>query len=265
MIGAIVGDIAGSLHEGARPRRRDLPLFAEGARFTDDTVCTLAVAESLLSTGTLDGVADDLRRWVRRYPHAGYGRMFLDWAFADDAGAYGSWGNGGAMRVGAVAWLAKDEAAALALARRSAAVTHDHPHAVAGTQAVTLAAWLARTGVPVAQIRARLISETGWVLPASPEAAADLYACDVSAAGSVPPALICALCAEDFESAIRHAVWLGGDTDTIAAMAGTVAEARFGVPQALIAEARARLPDDMLAVLDAFDRRRSNGGRPATP
>ena len=263
MIGAIIGDIAGSRYEGAWPRRRDLPLFADGARFTDDTVCTIAVAEALLLDGTLDCVADRLRWWVRRYPDAGYGGMFLAWAFADGAGAYGSWGNGGAMRVGAVPWLAANEADLLALARRSAAVTHDHPDAVAGAQSVAMAAWLARGGTSVGAIRTRLIRDTGWALPSGPEDAVDLYPCDVSAAGSVPPALVCALCAEDFESAIRHAVWLGGDTDTIAAMAGVVAEARFGVPPELVAEARLRLPDDMLKILDAFERRRASGCRPA--
>lgn len=263
MIGAIIGDMAGSPHEGARPRRRDLPLFADGARFTDDTVCTIAVAEALLLDATSDRVAGCLRRWVRRYPDAGYGGMFLDWAFTDGAGAYGSWGNGGAMRVGAVPWLAANEADVFALARQSAAVTHDHPDAVTGAQSVAMAAWLARSNVSAGAIRSRLIRDTGWALPSRPEDAADLYPCDVSAAGSVPPALVCALCAEDFESAIRHAVWLGGDTDTIAAMAGVVAEARFGVPPDLAAEARTRLPDPMLTVLDAFERRRATDYRPA--
>ena len=139
MIGAIIGDIAGSLFEGTWPRRRDLPLFADGARFTDDTVCTIAIADALMSTEGADAFADSLRFWVRRYPNAGYGGMFLDWAFAE-GGAYGSWGNGGAMRVGAVPWLAADAAQVLDLSRRSAAVTHDHPDGLAGAEAVALAA-----------------------------------------------------------------------------------------------------------------------------
>ncbi len=265
MIGGIIGDIAGSLHEGTRTRRRDLPLFADGARFTDDTVCAVAVADALMTTPDADGIARSLRRWVQRYPDAGYGPMFLRWAFADDAPAYGSWGNGGAMRVGAVAWLATSEPEVLALARCTAAVSHDHADGIAGAQAVALAAWLARQQRPAAAIRERLEADFGWALPHRPEDAVRLYPCDVSAAGSVPPALVCALCADDLEAAIRHAVWLGGDTDTIAAMAGVVAEARFGVPAALVAEARARLPEDILGVLDAFERRRASDCRPARP
>ncbi|NBC31770.1 MAG: ADP-ribosylglycohydrolase family protein [Alphaproteobacteria bacterium] len=249
MLGAIIGDIAGSIYEADNIRSKDFPFFGPGSRFTDDTVCTLAVAEALLEDGD---VAETLRRYARRYPDAGYGGMFVQWAFTDDAPAYGSWGNGSAMRVAPVAWAAESEAAVLALAAQSAAVTHDHPDAVAGAQATALAIWLARHGAAAAAIRETIGRRFGYDLDQS---LADLHgrsSFDVSCRGTVPPALISALSAADFEDAVRTAISLGGDSDTIACIAGSVAEPLYGIPDWMAAEARARLDDRLRAVLDRF-------------
>ena len=143
MLGAIAGDIIGSIYEAAPIKTKDFALFGRGVTFTDDTVCTVAIADALLSGGDF---ARYLRAYVRRYPGRGYGGRFARWAETPNMAAYGSWGNGAAMRVSSVAWLATDEGNALEAAARSAAVSHDHPDAIAGAQATVLAIWLAPHG-----------------------------------------------------------------------------------------------------------------------
>lgn len=255
MLGAIAGDIVGSRFEGHPAPPEGFALFHRDCRFTDDTVCTLAVAEALRSG---DGFAETLRRFVRRYPDAGYGGMFLQWAFADDAPAYGSWGNGAPMRTAAVGWWADSEAQALDLAAAQAAVSHDHPDAIAGAQAVTLAILHLRQGAAPEDVRADLAGRFGYDLRA--ETALTRRGFDVSAAGTVPPALAAAFEAADWEQAVRTAVGLGGDTDTLACVAGAVAEAIHGLPRAVAAQARERLSEDLRAVLDDFQAAASNRG-----
>lgn len=249
MLGAIAGDIAGSRFEGDPAPPAGFALFHRDCRFTDDTVCTLAVAEAL-ATGA--GFAPTLRAFVRRYPDAGYGGMFLRWAFSDDAPAYGSWGNGAPMRVAAVGWWARSEAEALELAAAQAAVSHDHPDAVAAAQAVALAILWLRGGSAPAAVCDRLTARFGYDL--RPEVALRGGVFDVSAAGTVPPALAAAFGAAGWEEAVRTAVCLGGDTDTLACIAGAVAEALHGLPGPIADQARARLTGDLRAVLDRFAR-----------
>jgi ADP-ribosylglycohydrolase len=249
MLGAIVGDIVGSIYEARPIKTKDFPLFGPGVTITDDTVCTVAVADCLLSGGDF---ADHLRAWVRRYPHAGYGGMFLRWAFADDMGPYGSWGNGSAMRVSPVAYAAPDLETAMRLAERSAIVTHDHPEAVRGAQAVAVAIRLALEGSTPGQVRQFITARFGYDLSESVGCIRSRYGFDVSCAGTVPPAIICAAEAEHFEDAIRNAVSLGGDSDTLACITGAIAEALYGVPQWIVTEAKARLSEDILNVLERF-------------
>jgi ADP-ribosylglycohydrolase len=249
MLGAIIGDIVGSIYEHDNIKTKDFPLFAEGATFTDDTVCTVAIADGLLSGGDF---ADHLRTWVRRYPHAGYGGMFLRWAFADDMGPYGSWGNGSAMRVSPVAYAAVEIEAAMLLAERSAIVTHDHPEAVIGAQAVTMAIQLAHQGHGRDQIRNAVEQRFGYDLKETVDSIRSWYAFDVSCRGTVPPAIICALGATNFEDSLRNAVSIGGDTDTLACITGGIAEALFGVPEWIAEEALARLDNDLRAVVERF-------------
>jgi ADP-ribosyl-[dinitrogen reductase] hydrolase len=248
MLGAIAGDIIGSRFEGHRGPPRDFALFHPYCRFTDDTVCTLAIAEAILGEGDF---AASLRAFVRRHPDRGYGGMFVHWAFTDGAPAYGSWGNGAPMRVAGVGWLASDEAEAMDLAAAQAAVSHDHPDAVAAAQAIALAILLLRQGVPPRRVRQRIAAEFGYDL--EPERALTRGGFDMSAAGTVPPALTAAFEARDWEGAVRTAVCLGGDTDTLACIAGAVAEAIHGVPADIAAQARSMLTDDLREVLERFE------------
>jgi ADP-ribosylglycohydrolase len=185
MLGAIAGDIIGSIYEAAPIKTKDFPLFGDGVTLTDDTVCTVAIADALLSGGD---VAQFLRAYVRRYPGRGYGGLFLRWARTPGMPAYGSWGNGAAMRVSAIAWLASEEADALAIAARTAAVSHDHPDAIAGAQAAVLAAWLARHGADPRSIRREIAARFDHDLRQSVEQIRAWYAFDVSCRGTVPAA-----------------------------------------------------------------------------
>lgn len=253
MLGAIAGDIIGSRFEGhsAPPARFDL--FHRNCRFTDDTVCTLAVAEAL-RTG--HGFAPTLRAFVRRHPDAGYGAMFLRWAFTDDAPAYGSWGNGAPMRVASIGWWAATEDEALELAAKQAAVSHEHPDAIAAAKVVALAILQLRQGAAQAALRDRLSAQFGCDL--RPQTALRRGGFDISASGTVPPALAAAFDAADWEGAVRTAVCLGGDTDTLACITGAVAEAIHGVPGPIGDQVRARLTGDLRSVLDRFEQARAN-------
>jgi ADP-ribosyl-[dinitrogen reductase] hydrolase len=225
-------------------------LFHPRCRFTDDTVCALAIADALLGERDFAG---SLRALVRRHPDRGYGSMFIDWAFSDDAPAYGSWGNGAPMRVAAVGWLASTEAEALSLAAAQAAVSHDHPDAGAAAQAVALGILLLRQGLSVGHVRERLTRDFGYDL--RPERALSRGGFDVSAAGTVPPALTAAFESKDWQGAVRTAVCLGGDADTLACIAGAVAEAIHGVPAEIADRACSHLTKDLRYILDRFDAR----------
>jgi ADP-ribosyl-[dinitrogen reductase] hydrolase len=245
VLGAVAGDIIGSRFEGHRSPPRDFALFHPDCRFTDDTVCSFAVADALLGDRNF---AASLRAFVRRYPDRGCGGMFLAWTFAKYAPAYGSWSNGAAMRVAAVGWLARNEDEALAWAEAQAAVSHDHPDAVAAAQAVALAIFLARQKSSSRDsLRRRLAHRFGYDLTPERAAAADGF--DLSAAGTVRTALTAALDAEGWEGAVRA----GGDTDSLACIAGAGAEAIHGVPAEILKIARSYLTPDLTAVLERFE------------
>jgi ADP-ribosylglycohydrolase len=233
MLGAIAGDIIGSRFEGGPPPPEGFELFHRECRFTDDTVCTLAVAGALM--GGRD-VAAELRAFVHRHPGRGYGGMFARWARDRRAGPYGSWGNGAPMRVAAAGWLATTEAEARAHAAAQAAVSHDHPDAVAAAEAVAVAILRLRRGGAPAATLAEVADAFGYDIV--PERALAGGGFDISAAGTVPPALAAVASADDWEGAIRRAVGLGGDTDTLGCIAGAVAEAAFGLPAPVAAAAR---------------------------
>jgi ADP-ribosyl-[dinitrogen reductase] hydrolase len=248
MLGAVAGDIIGSRFEGHPSPPCDFELFHPDCRFTDDTVCALAVADALL--GGLD-FAGSLRTFVRRHPGRGYGGMFLQWAFTEGAPAYGSWGNGAPMRVPAVGWLAKKEDDLIELAKAQASVSHNHPDAIAAAQAVALAIFLARHGMPRDSIRRNLMERFGYDL--TPERVLVGGHFDVSAAGTVKSALAAALESEDWESGVRAVICLGGDTDTLACITGAVAEAIHGIPAEVADAARSYLTEDLMAVLTGFE------------
>ena len=249
MLGAIAGDVIGSVHEGRASPGTDFPLFADHARFTDDTVLTVAVAEALRSGSAF---REALREWAQRYPDAGYGGWFRHWLDHPTAGPYNSFGNGAAMRVAPVAWAYDDERSVLEQAERSAAVTHDHPEGIRGAQAVAAAIRLARLGGGRHRIAELLTDRFGYDLSASLSELRQ-RGFDVTCQGTVPAAAIAFLNADDFEGAVRYAVSIGGDADTLACIAGAMAEAFFGgIPEAIREETRARLDTVLLDEIDIF-------------
>ncbi len=258
MLGAIAGDIIGSVYEGRQSwralRRPDFePLFAPKACFTDDTVLTVAVAESILTGRDL---TDLLKEYGRAYPGAGYGGKFAEWALSDERAPYGSWGNGSAMRVAPVGFAYGMLDEVLIRARWSAEVTHDHPEGIAGAQATAAAIFLARTGSTRSDIAAYIERKFGYHLGTSIDDMRPTFGFDVSCRGTVPPAIRAFLESDDWEHAVRLAVSLGGDADTLACITGGIADAFYGgVPPAVRAEVMARLDDRMLGVIEAFEDR----------
>ncbi len=256
MLGAIAGDIAGSAREWHRAESREFDLFPPRADFTDDSVLTIAVAEALLTArtaGQSPDYASAIYAYGRKWPGRGYGGMFRSWLASSDPKPYNSFGNGSAMRVSAVGWAFSDESQTLLEAKRSAEVTHDHPEGIKGAQAVALAIFLARNKSDKETIRSRIGSDFGYDLGRTVEEIQPGYSFDVTCQGSVPEAIIAFLDASDFESSLRNAIWLGGDADTQACIAGSIAEAFYGgVPPSVEAEVRARLPKVLLEVVDRF-------------
>lgn len=236
MLGAIIGDIAGSLYEFESPKTKDIELFVEGSRLTDDSIMTVAVGCACADSDLQDekdfklSVMWYMRRIGRQYPRAGYGGMFYRWLISDVMPAYNSFGNGSAMRVSPVAWVADSLEQAETLAKWSAEVTHNHPEGIKGAQAVASAVYLARQGKTKEELKA-YIEAHYYALDFTLDEIRPNYSFDVSCQGSVPQAIQCFLEATDFEDAIRNAISLGGDGDTIAAMAGAIAEAYYGIPE----------------------------------
>jgi ADP-ribosylglycohydrolase len=253
MIGVIAGDVIGSVHEHTRIKSTAFPLFDARSSFTDDTVLTVATAYAIL-TGTSYETA--YRDFGRRYPDAGYGGMFVQWLFAAHPRPYNSWGNGSAMRVAPVGLACVSVDDVLKEAERSAAVTHDHVEGIKGAQATALAVFLARSGRSKAAIRDELTGRFGYDLSGSIDMIRPGYEWDVSCQGSVPAALVAFFESTDVEEAIRLAISLGGDADTLAAIAGGIAHAFYRyVPRAIVEPLRERLPAEFLDVIDEFERR----------
>lgn len=255
MIGAIAGDIIGSTREWNSTKRLDFELFTTSSHYTDDSVMTIAVAAAILEARENGGTPDyraQILKLARQYPHAGYGEGFKRWFAAKDPQPYQSWGNGSAMRVSAVGWAFDDLKSVLREAERSAAVSHDHVEGIKGAQAVALAVFMARTGSSREEIRSRVSSEVGYDLSRTVGEIRPRYSFDVSCQGSVPEAIIAFLDSDDYESAVRNAVSLGGDADTQACIAGAIAEAMWGMPPWIAADAKAQLPADLLEIVNRF-------------
>lgn len=264
MYGAILGDMIGSPYEFDRGKKtKDFPLFIEESHFTDDTVMTIAVADALLgvTAEAPDGVIcediiSSLHRWGRKYPHAGYGGRFRNWLRSGDREPYGSYGNGSAMRVSSVGWLYDTIEETRRIARLTAQVTHNHPEGIKGAEATASAIFLARTGSSKEEIRDYIIREFEYDLSRTCDEIRPQYHHIVSCQQTVPEAVTAFLEGTDFEDVIRTAVSLGGDCDTLTCIAGSIAEAFFGVPILYEAECKARLPEDMLTVMSRFDEAR---------
>ena len=255
MLGAIAGDVIGSVFEGWSGSMSPgfEPLFQIGARFTDDTVLTVAVAETLLHGGDL---VDALKRHARSYPNAGYGGTFRRWFLSDERAPYQSWGNGSAMRVSPAGFAAGTLEEALGLAKWSAEVTHDHPEGIKGASAAAAAIFLARTGHGKDAIRAYVARTFGYALDARLDDLRPTFVFDVSCQGTVPPALLAFLESTDYEHAVRLAVSLGGDTDTLACITGGIAQAFYGgVPGPIRNQALDRLDARLRGVVEEFEAR----------
>jgi type I restriction enzyme M protein len=257
MIGAIVGDIAGSRFEWRNIKTKEFDLLADGCRFTDDSVMTLAVCDALLSCeNERDNLGAQagrrLQEYGRAYPDAGYGTSFWRWLKAKEPRPYNSWGNGAAMRVSGCGWAAGSVEEAAALSRAVTEVTHDHPEGLRGAEAVAVAVYLARTGADLPTIRSHITGRY-YALDFTLDQIRDGYTFDVSCQGSVPQALEAFFESRGFEDAVRNAVSIGGDSDTIAAIAGSVAEAYYGVPADIRQRALAFLDEKLLSTLAAFE------------
>ncbi|MEQ1803002.1 MAG: ADP-ribosylglycohydrolase family protein [Gammaproteobacteria bacterium] len=250
MLGALIGDIAGSIYEWKNHRSKDFPLFGPRCDYTDDSVCTVALADALL-TGA--DPARHLQAWCRRHPNRGYGGMFRQWIHEPAPVPYNSFGNGAAMRVSSAGWLADDAPAVAALSDRITAITHNHPEGLKGARATAHAILRARQGAPASQIRDEVTLAFGYDLTRTVDGIRPGYQFNETCQKTVPEALICVLSATGFEDAIRNAISIGGDSDTVAAIAGSVAEAMFGIPPEIAEQGRRYLPTDMLEVLRRFE------------
>jgi ADP-ribosylglycohydrolase len=248
MLGVIVGDIVGSIYEFNNHRSKDFPLFQKHCRFTDDTILTIATADALMTD--LD-FASKYRSYGVKYPSS-YGGFFRKWIHDETQGPYNSFGNGSAMRVSPVGWMFDTEEEVLAMAEASAAVTHNHPEGVKGAQATALAVFWARNGRTPADIVDGIEAQFGYDMSTPVDEIREFYEFDVTCQGSVPEALRCYLEADGFEDTIRNAISIGGDSDTLAAIAGSIAEATWGVPEEIGEEALGRLDDDLLAIHNRF-------------
>ncbi|MCK4667685.1 ADP-ribosylglycohydrolase family protein, partial [Candidatus Dependentiae bacterium] len=239
MLGAIVGDVVGSVYEWNNIKTTEFPLFKSISKFTDDTVLTIAVADTLLHD--LD-YAETFKEYTRKYPGRGYGGNFSRWVKTDSNEPYNSWGNGSAMRVSPVGWVFNSLQIVLDQAKKSADVTHNHPEGIKGAQAVASAIFFARSGEEKKIIKAFIMDEFGYNLDRSLAAIRPSYKFDVSCQGTVPEAIIAFLESENFEDAIRKAISLGGDSDTLACITGSIAEAFYKeIPEEIEKETLSRL------------------------
>lgn len=253
MLGAITGDVVGSVHEWAGTKTKAFPLFTPASSFTDDTVLTIAVAECLLDGG---GYVNAFHRWTHAYPGAGYGGRFAQWAFHRRRDPYNSMGNGSAMRVSPVAWAFDALDDVLDEARRSAVVTHDHEEGVRGALATAAAVFLARKGEDKPTIRREVERIAGYDLSRTLDELRPGYVFDSGCPGSVPQSIIAFLESESYEDALRNAISLGGDADTMAAIAGAIAEPFYGgVPADIQGPVLERLDDDIRSVIARFSAR----------
>lgn len=261
MYGAILGDIIGSPYEYHHgERRKDFPLFIRRSRWTDDTILTAAVADALMTAGPEASEEEmarkaeaALRRWALMYPHAGYGGMFKAWFMTPDAAPYDSYGNGAAMRVSAAGWLYDSLPRTLRAARAVTLPTHGHPEGIRGAEATVAAIYFARCGASKKELLEAVTSRFGY----------ELYPCDAirriphlsaSCMNALPAALSAFAEGRDFEDVVRTAVSLGNDTDTVGAIAGSIAEAYYGVPDALRTAVRRMVTVDVWEVIERFER-----------
>ena len=252
MLGAIIGDIVGSIYEpkDRRIKTKDFPFFSEDCRFTDDSVCTAAVADTLLHDLS---PAETMRKWGKRYPKCGFSQIFTNWIHSEGDAPNCTFRNGAAMRVSPAAFLNREDLdAALVAADKVTVISHDHPEGIKGARATTHAIWLAYQGEDTATIRKVITTEYGYDLTQTVDDIRPDYAFDMTCQGAVPQAVTCALESESYEDAVRNAISLGGDSDTLGSIAGAIAEALHGIPAGIKEQAESRYlanAPDMLEII----------------
>ena len=262
MIGAMIGDMIGSVYEAEGIKTKEFPLWSDNCRFTDDTVMTVAVAKALMrsfgqgQSEIKKALIEEMRYFGAKYPNVGYGQRFIAWLKEENPLPYNSWGNGSAMRVSAAGWLYGTLDETLMAAKLSAEVSHNHQQGIAGAQSVAAAIYLLRTGKDKEEVRNYIRGVFGYDFRRTLDEIRPDYTFNQSCQGTVPQAMTAFWEAENFEDCIRNAVSLGGDSDTIAAIAGSIGEAYYEIPESMIVEAVNRLDKDILEVYDEFLRRK---------
>ena len=257
MLGAIIGDVVGSIYERHNIKTKDFEFFDKHCHFTDDTVMSLAVAKAILNckgdySGLYEQTVSCMQELGNEYPRAGYGGGFRVWLMSDDPQPYNSYGNGSAMRVSPCGYAAKSLEEALMLAEVTAKVTHNHPEGIKGAQAVAAAIFLARNGKSISEI-SEYINTDFYNINFTIDEIRPTYRFDVSCQGSVPQALQAFFESSDFEDAVRNAISIGGDSDTIAAIAGSIAEAYYGIPDDIKHNISKYLDKPLLEIYNAFE------------
>lgn len=252
MIGAIVGDIVGSVYEWDNIKTKEFPLFRPDCFFTDDTIMTMAIAEGLMNGGSPQDFVAAMKKYGRLYPDAGYGGRFGRWIVSDDNEPYNSWGNGSAMRVSPVGWAFDSLSEVEKYAGISAAVTHNHPEGIKGAKATAASIFLARKGKSKGEIKTYVENTFSYDLDRTLDEIRPDYQFNESCQEAVPEAIIAFLESVDFEDAIRNAISLGGDSDTLAAITGSIAEAAYGVPEDIKGQALGILDSSLVEIYNDF-------------
>jgi len=255
--GAIIGDIVGSVYEFANIKTKDFPLFREGSYFTDDTVMTVAIAQAILNsrknnTALADEAIKSMQSLGRAYPDRGYGGAFAVWLLEDNPAPYNSWGNGAAMRVSACGWAGNTLEQVKRLSHDVTAVTHNHPEGIKGAEATAVAIFMARTGHQISEIK-KYICDNYYFIDFDMDDIRDWYDFDVSCQGTVPQALQAFFESTSFEDAIRNAISIGGDSDTIGAITGAVAEAYYGIPNDILVRGKRILTYELGEIVKEFN------------
>jgi len=255
MLGAIVGDIVGSIYEFNNHRSKDFPLFGDGCEYTDDTVLTVAIADCLMKNGNY---GEYIKQYARAYPQVkgSYGGRFAQWIHSESMEPYNSWGNGSAMRVSAVGFAFDTLEMVMQEAKRSTEVTHNHPEGIKGAQATAVAIYMARKGQTKERIKAAIAKSFGYDLDRTLDEIRPIYKFNESCQETVPEAIIAFLESNSFEDAIRNGVSLGGDSDTLTCITGGIAEAFYGgVPQDIAEKALSYLSQEMCELVEEFRER----------
>lgn len=257
MLGAVAGDIIGSAYEYAQFKDYDFELLPQGSRFTDDSVMTIAVAYWLAHYDeighTKEQLIECMKEIGRKYPDVDYGSSFNCWLWCENPQPYNSWGNGAAMRVSPVGLFAETLDDALAFAKMTAEVSHNHPAGIAGAQSVAAAVWMAKHGYSKDDIRDYIMCRFNYDLTRTVDDIRPTYQWDVSCQGSVPESIICFLEGKDFIDVVRKAVSLGGDADTMACIAGSITACIYPIPEWIVNECEKILPSELLEYMERFE------------